>query len=237
MKKAFLDFLYPPACLFCGGPEAGNAMVCRRCLDRLRESCLPAFHRGGHGFPRLSGSMFLDYAVTFWEYSKGIENLIHWIKYRRGKRTCLLLGALVAEALSRMHRSAGPEPCSGSPHEDSVLFVPVPLHKVKHRERGYNQSEWICEAMAAAFPLKWDARVLKRHRYTKTQTHLSAWERQDNVGTAFSSADSEMVMGKTVCLVDDVITTGATVNACAGCLLEAGAERVIAMALARPIMD
>jgi len=115
-------------------------------------------------------------------------------------------------------------------------MLPVPLHKVRLRERGFNQSARICKGLSEtlAMPVLRDG--LFRKRYTKTQTGKSGEERRENVENAFGIENAEIITGKSFLIVDDVATTGSTINSCAGVLKEAGARAVYGMTLARPLM-
>ena len=108
----------------------------------------------------------------------------------------------------------------------NVIIVPIPLHKIRIRERGYNQSALLCKAIATETGFIIDERVLKRVRYTQSQTKLNAIARQKNMQNAFTVTDKEKIRNKTIILVDDVITTGATMNACAKELKKYGAKTV-----------
>ncbi|MFC1502203.1 ComF family protein [bacterium] len=120
--------------------------------------------------------------------------------------------------------------------KESIL-IPVPLHKLRYRERGFNQSEIICRSIGSTVSIPVETDILVRTRNTFTQTKLEAEERIRNVNEAFRVRDPNSVQSRTVILVDDVVTTGSTMNSCAKCLKNAGAEKVIGLALARPVLD
>lgn len=111
-------------------------------------------------------------------------------------------------------------------------MIPVPLHRARKRERGFNQSEILAEGISQVLDRTTLNTVLKRKRNTKDQTHLNVQQRKENVEGAFVVAHPDKVMGKMIILVDDVMTTGATLNECAKMLLEAGAIRIFAVTLA-----
>ena len=111
-------------------------------------------------------------------------------------------------------------------------IVPVPLHKIKYRERGYNQSALLAKQVSLLINVPVQDNLLIRNRYTKSQTNLSKIARERNVSGAFfcsSSFGAERIL-----LIDDVITTGSTVNACADALITAGIKQVDVFALANP---
>lgn len=113
--------------------------------------------------------------------------------------------------------------------------MPVPLGKQRLRERGYNQAALLAQPLAHELQLTYNPHILIRVKETKSQVELSFEERQDNVKDAFRANHPE-IKGKQILIVDDVATSGATMNACADALMRAGAEAVIGLALARPVL-
>lgn len=111
-------------------------------------------------------------------------------------------------------------------------MIPVPLHRARHRERGFNQSEILSEGIARVAGLALAKDILKRKKHTKDQTYLNAQQRTENVRGAFVVTRPERVDGRKIVLVDDVMTTGATLNECARMLQEAGATMIFAATLA-----
>ena len=112
------------------------------------------------------------------------------------------------------------------------LLIPIPLHKVKQRSRGFNQSELIADAITEVSSIEKDYSILIRHRYTRNQAALPMKERAENVKGAFSVVNNLKIKGKKIILVDDVITTGSTMLECIKTLKEAGAKEVVAFAAA-----
>ena len=112
-------------------------------------------------------------------------------------------------------------------------MIPVPLHKRKLRQRGFNQSVLLVKSISRLLNLETDYFTLMRIRYTETQTGLTLEERRKNVKGAFEATDNGNLNGKSVILVDDVATTGNTINECARVLKKAGCERVVGLTLAR----
>lgn len=154
----------------------------------------------------------------FDEYYK---ELIHRFKY--GKK--IPLG-------KRLGRRLGETINDDSIFLKSDFLIPVPLHKSRYRERGFNQSEIIAEEISKATGLPFLKDMLKRKKNTKDQTNLSPQEREKNVRGAFVVTEPEMINGKKIILVDDVITTGATLSECARMLKQAGAEKILGMTIA-----
>ena len=182
-------------------------------------------HKNRADFSHLKGEIFFDEVVTCWTYTPEIEKLIHTIKYQRGKKLARLIGDMVGKTLR-----------SYLGEWENGVIVPIPLHKIRYRERGYNQSKLLSLSIANKLFLQTLSDFLVRSRNTSTQTELSAEERQKNVEGAFGFKGMSLVDGKKILLVDDVITTGATMNSCASVLKKAGAEKIIGIALARPVL-
>jgi ComF family protein len=149
------------------------------------------------------------------------RQLIHRFKY--GKK--IPLGRKLAQRL-------GETIIGNSSFLESDFLVPVPLHRSRYRERGFNQSEVVAEEISKTTGVASLKNVLKRKKNTKDQTNLSPQQREENVRGAFVVTEPEMVSGKRIILVDDVITTGATLSECARMLRQAGAERIVAMTIA-----
>ncbi|MFP4166214.1 MAG: double zinc ribbon domain-containing protein [Opitutales bacterium] len=184
----------PPACNICGHPFFGMLAGPKRCPHC--EELDPAFDEGK--------TLFL---------AKGPgRSLLHELKYRAGFYVLNDIRTMVL----------------ASPHYRRFLagarIIPVPLHPVKERERGFNQSDKIAALLASCIPGAQVEHLLSRQVFTRTQTQLNRADRDKNVKNAFAMApDSVVIRECQYILVDDVFTTGSTLNACAGVLGEAGA--------------
>jgi ComF family protein len=155
-------------------------------------------------------------------YAGGLRLLIHELKFRGRRRVAIHVAeTIVAHTGARDLLSAG-----------SVL-VPVPLHPRRRRERGFNQSEVLADAIGRRCGLRVASAALVRRKETASQTGLSAAARRANVAGAFAVRRRTLVAGHIVVLVDDVVTTGATARACARALRQAGAREVRLLTLAR----
>jgi ComF family protein len=152
-----------------------------------------------------------------------MQQIIHATKYRRRPSLGDTLGDLLAQRLS-------------TPLRDELakaVVVPVPLHRRREMKRGFNQSLVLARALAKSWHLEVMPRALRRTRFTQPQAKLGAAERLQNVEGAFAPARGLHLETPTVLLIDDVLTTGATMNACAAALKAAGASKVIGIALAK----
>ena len=150
-----------------------------------------------------------------------IRNALHKLKYHRN----MALGDALAQPLAEYVGTLG---------WTVNLVVPVPLGKKRMKERGYNQIGLVAMPLAEINHWQYAPRALARTRETRSQVGLTVAERKENVAGAFR-ADTELVSGKSILLMDDVATTGATISACAAALLDAGARNVYALTLARAL--
>ena len=167
-----------------------------------------------------------DRAVSFGEYAGALRGVIHLLKYDNVLPAAPVLGEKLAEAIAQLRLAS----------DETPLLVPVPLHKTKRRERGFNQAERIARAAVKRLPQHVEvASVLKRQRHTRSQVGLTREERIANLRDAFRVFAPGRVKGRTVIVADDVMTTGTTVSECARVLKKAGAERVWAATVARTL--
>jgi len=164
-------------------------------------------------------------AVAYGSYDGGLRELIHLLKYGRVRPAAKVLGRMLGEVIDGFGREFV-----------SAVVVPVPLHRSKLRQRGFNQAEEIARAALKTLSrsdLTMSAGVLERKRATESQTGLSDHQRQENVHGAFVVASPGLIKDRDVLLVDDVFTTGATASECARLLRRKGADRVFVATVAR----
>jgi ComF family protein len=227
-----LAALFPSRCAACA------ASLARPTRGPLCEDCWAALprHRGpqcGCGFPLQRGAdapcgrcrrslSAVGRGYSLGPYQGSLRVLLHELKYHGRRRIADRLAELICE-----------DPAARTLLSARAVIVPVPLHPRRRSERGFNQSELLAAALArrAGFPLH--ARALVRRKDTPPQTGLSAAARRRNVAGAFAVREHPCVHGRTILLVDDVLTTGATARACAGALRAAGAAAVDLMTVAR----
>lgn len=169
------------------------------------------------------GRCMIEKAAAFSYYNKGsrIRNLIHYLKYKGISEIGYELGRIYGLSLE----------ASGFT-KDIDLIIPVPLHPEKKRIRGFNQSESISMGIADAARLPVDIKSLSRAVVSATQTKRSRYERWTNVEGIFQVIDPQTILGKHVLLVDDVITTGSTIESCSNELLKIEGVKVSVVALA-----
>ena len=222
LLKSVTDFIYPPFCIVCNNRLLKDErFVCEKCWYSI-----PKIGREFdifHDIRSKSGQeVYFSNAMSIWQFSPPAQTIIHYLKYQGFKRLADHLGMIMAERLGLM--SLPPE---------QTLLVPVPLHKTRQRERGYNQSSLLCQAIAVESGFSYDDSILTRIRYTESQTKLNAVERAKNVDNAFKIIHPGKIQQKVILLVDDVITTGATMNACARELMKNGAKEVYLLSVVK----
>ena len=225
MKERFLHFLFPEVCVICGkmllDDERGFCHGCRERFDAFTDAPAAGFALMHVIESHFSGKNVLSSACcryVFHQHSP-LQKALHAMKY----------GGLYGLGLD-FGRDLGYWISSVLPPSGVDCLVPVPLHRLKHVERSFNQAEKIALGIAESFqkPVRTD--LLARGRYTVTQTGLAIAARRKNLEGAFLASGKEVPPH--VLLVDDVVTTGATVVAAAEALLRAGAKRVSVAALA-----
>ncbi len=213
-----------PVCDACAGSlERAHVPACSICGDALdiasREAqpICPLCRRARPEF---------DFAVSFGAYDGALRKLIHLLKYEQLRPAANVLAARIAAVIAERALS-GKEP---------VLLVPVPLHRIKRRQRGFNQSELTALSIVRHLDRQhFEVHIgnLQGVRATVSQTGLTRHQRRENVRGAFVVSDPAAVRDRRVVLIDDVYTTGTTLNECARVLRKAGAREVIVATVAR----
>lgn len=232
LGDAVLDFVYPARCALCGAPLGDEERVvcercwgkvqiidgphCRRCGSPLEAAAARCDHCAERAFRFHRGRVLSSFDET-------VQALIHLLKYKGKRSVGRRLGRMLGEVLA-----------SEDVMEDVDLIAPVPLHRSREKERGYNQSLLLATEIGRCLGVPVEKRILIRARRTASQTKLSAEERVKNVSGAFRVLHAESITGMRILLVDDVLTTGATLNACTEALTEAGAEGVCVATVACP---
>ncbi len=198
----------------CGISLTGDQQVlCTGCFANIEECNL------GNWLEKVTHQQGLDAAYSGWYFDDILQDLIHSLKYSDYAKFGILLGSklglLFEKELSQV-----------------AVLTAVPLHPVKQRERGYNQSEWIVRGINRVTGTGYDFSLLKRIKYTETQTALNSIERQENMRDAFVATVKREYAS--AALVDDVLTTGATLSACAQVLQARGIRQIIALTCSTP---
>ena len=241
---ALINLLYPPACLLCHGHfhsrasrEIEEQVLCDDCVGGMPRNGPPLCSRCGLELPGAFDAILqcaacrrrppvFEVAKAPWQYAGPARDAIRQFKYHRRWR----MGRWLAqEMVTTAH--------SFLPLEEEVFVASVPLHWIKRRFKGFNPAEQLACTVARTLQKPYLPNALRRTRWTATQTRLPWRQRARNVREAFVS-DERLVRNRSVLLIDDVLTSGATANACASALKEAGVRRVFVLTAARtPLYD
>lgn len=239
--RQFIDLIYPPRCAVCGTflrqdrarTDQRDLLFCLPCFQELTPIVSPLCpicgmpHRVGSEDRVCENCLrrrpHFETTRAPYLYAGGLMTAIHQFKYGGKSNLAGSLGPLLA---SFARTWIAPRP--------ALLVMPVPLHPKRLRERGFNQSLLLAGHLARALDAELDFLSLRRIRYTLPQTGLKSDERRKNVRRAFDIYDGgKPLKGRTIILVDDVATTGNTLNECARVLKRSGAEEVLGLVLAR----
>jgi len=219
----FLSLIFPDLCCACGDHLVSHEyQLCTNCLYDLpytnfyRQADNPVARQFWGRIP-VKGA----FAYLYFHKQGKVQNVIHHLKYKNRP----LLGNLLGEMCGRELRAVD--------YASAIdLIVPVPLHPSRLKSRGYNQSHCIAEGLAATLQIPLGDKYLHRSKSTSTQTHKGRFERFENMVEVFSVENAGDLADKHVLLVDDVITTGATLEACALSLLEVPGLQISILAIA-----
>lgn len=217
LSGALLDALAPHLCPLCGSPVGLDEGACDSCLDTLPPAPFP-----NDLTAKLGASIAnIEKIGARWNFTldSPVQELVHTLKYEGVRSLARQMGTHLGLMLSQFPEFA---------HTTHV--VPVPLHRSRLRERGYNQAEEIARGVAGKLGCE-VATLLRRQHATRTQTRLNAGERGRNVSDAFVLS-APVPAGSVLLICDDVCTTGATLAACAAVLSKAGARHILAATLA-----
>lgn len=215
--KDFVYLFFPNVCLGCGnGLAKEEGVICTFCEFNLPQT---GFHLEENNIveKHFWGRIKINHATAMYYFDKAtrVQRLIHQLKYQGRKEVGNKLGVIYGNYLKESLF-----------YKDVDMIIPVPLHRNKKHTRTYNQSDTFAEGLSKSMGIPWDGNILSRVKYTESQTRKTRLERWENVSTAFHLNDPEEIQDKHILLVDDVITTGATLEACAHVLFQARNVRV-----------
>jgi len=206
----FFSLFFPRICYSCENTLLKHEEVlCSYCLHQLPKTNF-ADDEDNPVVRIFWGRVNINHASSMYYFSKGgkVQHLMHQLKYKGKKEIGLYLGKLYGDSLKK------------SPFYNSVdVIIPVPLHPKRLRKRGYNQSEMFARGLSGSFSKPFDIKTLVRTYASETQTKKSRFRRWENVKEIFALKNHQHLINKHILLVDDVVTTGATLDACAAMLL------------------
>lgn len=219
----FFHLFYPNICQVCHNDLAeAEKVICSRCLYHIPRTKY-WLEKDNPVAQIFWGRVLIQNACSFFFFAKGSKyrKLLHYLKYLGKQEIGIALGREFGFELKKV------------PEYSSVdVIIPVPLHAKRLKQRGYNQAECIAKGLQEALEKPLLTNILVRSEYTETQTKKTRAERMENVLKAFSLNHPEELFNKHILLVDDVITTGATLEVCASKLLEADNVKVSIVTLA-----
>lgn len=242
LLERVLEWLYPTRCGVCH--KFSDNAICQDCKSKWSLISSPYCLWCGKPFdPRakvsplcglcLQGRFRFDYARSAVVYEGVGRETVHAFKFNRKPRLAQPMGELIAEVMNRA--LSGDNGLLPSPWQRPNMLVPVPLHPKTQRLRGYNQASLLAEVVGQVLDIPVETEILIQTRPMKPQATLGEKERWENVKGAFEVAEPELVKGQIVVIVDDVMTTGATLNECAKVLKRAGARHVYCLTFARTV--
>ena len=223
MLGDFLNLIFPRICAVCKRPLVKNEeIVCLSCNLQLPRTNFEHLHENPLK-DRFAGRINIKYAVALFNFHKaGItQKLIHQLKYNGSPEIGELAGKWMAGELVKHNV-----------HQEFDLVLPVPLHDWKKRKRGYNQSDHFARGISGTLNISLGTALLRRTKMGESQTRKSRIERWKNSHDAFDVTDPKQVKTRRVLLVDDVVTTGATIEACALTLVHYGVAEISVASIA-----
>ena len=219
----FFNLLYPDLCVVCGENLLKNEQyICLSCLNDIPKT---NYHLLADNpiEKRFWGKVPIFRATAFFYFQKGssFQKLMHALKYKGNKEIGEKIGKYAAIDL-----------LESIDFKSIDVIIPVPLHPSKYKKRGYNQSEWIGKGLSEILEKPQNTTTLIRKRENTTQTKKSVFERFENTEGIFDCSDKTTLIGKHVLLIDDVLTTGSTLEACIQALLQIKGIKVSIFTLA-----
>lgn len=207
--QGFIHLFYPRVCEGCHTPlHKGEELLCLACAQQIKRT-------GYHHLPdndtalRFAGRIPFVHATSLaYFHTDGLlQQLIHGLKYRNRKENGIYLGKELAQAIKDEQWAID-------------YIIPIPIHRKKERKRGYNQSAIIAEGMGCVLSIPVLSHIIIRTRNTESQTDKNREERIQNVAEAFELTENNLLINKHVLLIDDVLTTGATIEACCAAIAD-----------------
>ncbi|GJQ64700.1 MAG: amidophosphoribosyltransferase [Melioribacteraceae bacterium] len=217
-----VDFFLPRFCTFCDTKLTTEEFyLCTECFYQIKEA-EPDFLNSEYERKFAQSGLVENFLAAFvFEKEKPLQSLIHKLKYSYRYNAGLFLGKAAGSLLLERTEKLGID-----------ILLPVPLHKLKKYERGYNQSFYIVQGFSEAIGIEYSEDILIRSKNTGTQSKLKIGTRQRNITGVFSVKKESDIKGKHVAVVDDIVTTGATMNECAKVLKQCGAAKITALSIA-----
>jgi len=208
--KTFLDLVLPPVCYVCGSSCSSKYGLCCDCLDKVKRE------------RRFRDNKCGERAWSCCYYRNAVKDCIHLFKYKGYVGLVDIFKDIMTEFIEKSELQ-----------KQVDLIVPVPMYPVKKRERTYNHAEILASSVSKTFDIPVEVKNLKKIKWTTSQSELDREKRLKNVRGSFLAVDKKAFSGRRILLIDDVYTTGATINECAKVLLATEAGHVSSLTLAK----
>lgn len=212
MLNKIIEFIYPNVCGFCN-KIISKEYTCKNCQEKLKY-----IYESENQFVSVSSSF--DMLICAYKYKGIVRTKILQYKFKNKKYLYCSLSERLLKLLMKYINEID-------------FIIPVPIHCIRSFKRGYNQSELIADFISEKTNIKLLNNVIKKVKNTKPQSLLSASKRKNNIYNAYKVKNSKLIDNKTILLIDDIYTTGATVNECAKVLKENGAKKIIVATIAK----
>lgn len=234
MLGAIINLLYPAICRVCSKKiNRLNQNICNGCINKIKERLPPFCIKCGkqlNGHPELTAECcdcknenpYFDRAWSACYYEGVLKELIHDFKYKKITALSTDFTTLITDFMKKYNIA-----------RNCHLVIPVPMHPRRLFKREINHSDILAKNIAKELNIRYSNRILKKIKDTPVQSTLKRHERIKNLSSSFSFKNSSLVRGKNILIVDDLFTTGSTVNECARVLKDAGAESIEVITLAR----
>jgi ComF family protein len=217
------DLLFPRLCAACFNTlESYENHICIKCHLKLP---VISTHEAEQNKldKKFWGKLTVKNTYSFLQFTKNgpVQNILHNLKYRNKPDLAEFMGAMFGNRLVSLNF-----------HNEIDLIIAVPLHPLKLKRRGYNQADYIAKGISEKLNIEFDSKVIIRNRFTETQTKKSRFNRYSNMDGVFEILNESKIRGKRVALVDDVLTTGATLEVAGAEVLKAGCSELSILTLA-----
>lgn len=224
MMSKYIDFLlhiiFPNTCMFCRKPIEYNKILCEKCEKNIpftsSEVCLVCQKS------ECICENHFSYIIAPFFYGMGSDNAIRDLKFNGNRLNARKLSLFMSEYINK----------NG---EKIDIIIPIPLYYKDYYKRGYNQSELLAKHISKRLCVQTSNKILFKTKKTEKQHDLNMKERQTNLNNAFNVKNKNLIKDKVVLLIDDVFTTGATMNCCSKTLIDSGAKKVIGLVAAKTI--
>lgn len=231
MKQFILDLLFPIECLGCQKPDVWLCSDCLKKIKKIPQPTCPFCHEPtslGKVCKKCQDNSYLGGVLINHSYEDELlKEAIHVFKYKYAHELKKPLGELLIKSFQNNVMK--------NPALKNTLIIPVPLHKKRLKQRGFNQAELLAEQVASSFQLPINKKGVTRKKYTESQANLNRQERLNNIQDSFVCLNPDKINNQDILIIDDVSTTASTLNECAKALKTAGAKSIWGLVIARDV--